>query len=55
MREVFVVSDNILSPIGLTSEQNFSALKENQSGIKKHEDEKLSPVPFHASLFPAIE
>jgi len=52
MRDVFVVSDNILSPLGNTSEQNFAALKENQSGIKKHEDAKLSPVSFHASLFP---
>ncbi len=53
MRDVFVVSDNILSPIGFTSEQNFNALKEGRSGIQRHEDLKLSPVPFHASLFSA--
>jgi len=51
MREVFVAADNIISPIGFTSEQNFAGLKKNQSGIFLHNNLKLSPAPFHASLF----
>src|SRR5579863_6310738 len=51
MRDVFVVSDNILSPLGVTTEQNFAGLKKGQSGILWHENLKLSPTAFFASLF----
>jgi 3-oxoacyl-[acyl-carrier-protein] synthase-1 len=51
MRDVFVVSDNILSPLGVTTEQNFAGLKKGQSGISWHENLKLSPIAFFASLF----
>lgn len=51
MKEVFVVADNICSPIGNTSKENFSALKKSQSGISRHENLQLSPTPFYASLF----
>ncbi|HVM88389.1 MAG TPA: beta-ketoacyl synthase N-terminal-like domain-containing protein [Puia sp.] len=50
MKEVFVVSDNILSPLGPTSEINFSELKKNHSGIRLHEKDQFSPVPYYASL-----
>jgi len=51
MKEVFVVADNICSPIGKTSKENFSALKKNRSGISRHENPEFSPIPFYASLF----
>jgi len=51
MKNVFVSSDNILSPIGLTSAENFAQLKKLVSGIEKHEDETISEQPFYASLF----
>ncbi len=51
MREVFVVADNIISPLGSNSEQNFAGLKQYQSGILLHNDLRRSPTPFHASLF----
>ncbi len=51
MREVFVASDNILSPLGSTSRENFEALKKNSSGIKLHENNSFSPTSFYASLF----
>lgn len=35
--EVFIVADNILSPIGRTTQQNFEALKNNISGVKQHQ------------------
>jgi len=49
--DVFVVADNILSPIGNTTEENFVQLKNIISGVKLHNDEALSPTPFFASLF----
>jgi len=51
MKEVFVAADNIFSPIGFTSKENFSAVKKNQSGISRHENPELSVIPFYASLF----
>lgn len=51
MKEVFVVADNIVSPIGFTTKENFSGLKKNQSGIFLHENSTFSPTPFYASLF----
>lgn len=49
--DVFVVADNILSPLGKTSAENFAQLKNNASGVKQHNDGTLSPTPFFASLF----
>ncbi|HMG82848.1 MAG TPA: beta-ketoacyl synthase N-terminal-like domain-containing protein [Ferruginibacter sp.] len=51
MTDVFIVSDNILSPLGATTEANFAQLKKVSSGIRLHNDTKISPEPFHASLF----
>lgn len=49
--EVFVVADNILSPLGKTTAENFAKLKEGISGVKEHTDLSISPLPFFASLF----
>jgi len=49
--KVFVVGDNILSPLGKTTEENFAKLRENISGVKEHSDPAISPLPFFASLF----
>lgn len=51
MTEIFVSSDNIVSPIGLTTAENFSQLKQNVSGIKLHHDNNMSQQPFQAALF----
>lgn len=51
MTEIFVSSDNIFSPIGSTTAENFSKLKNNVSGVKQHHDSKMSDQPFQASLF----
>lgn len=51
MREIFISSDNIVSPIGLTTAENFEQLKQNVSGIKLHEDTGMSQQPFQAALF----
>lgn len=51
MMPVFIVADNILSPIGSTSAQNFESLARNISGVKQHAAGTRSDVSFYASLF----
>ena len=51
MTEIFVSSDNIVSPIGLTTAENFLQLKQNVSGIKMHTNNSMSEQPFQAALF----
>jgi len=50
MPDVFVVSDNIFSPIGKTTAENFARLKEGASGIGLHQNE-YAPGPYYAALF----
>jgi len=52
MRKVYVVADNIFSPLGKNTRTNMSALKTGESGIRLHTS-GLSPEPFYASLFSA--
>jgi 3-oxoacyl-[acyl-carrier-protein] synthase-1 len=49
--DVFVVADNVLSPIGKTTVENFLNLKQNKTGVKQHNCTAISPLPFYASLF----
>ncbi len=51
MTDIFINSDNILSPIGLTTAENFRQLKQNVSGINLHDDTRLYEQPFQAALF----
>lgn len=51
MRDVFVASDNIFSPIGFTTGENLANLKNNVSGVKQHNNTAMSALPFYASLF----
>ena len=50
MKAVFIASDNIVSPLGSTADENFQKLKGNISGVKQHVA-PFSPQPFFASLF----
>jgi 3-oxoacyl-[acyl-carrier-protein] synthase-1 len=51
MKKVFTVSDNIYSPLGFTSGENFMQLTKSISGVQTHDNKYLSPVPFNAALF----
>jgi 3-oxoacyl-[acyl-carrier-protein] synthase-1 len=51
MTEIFISSDNIVSPIGLTTARNFEQLKQNVSAVKLHDDKTMSEQPFQAALF----
>lgn len=51
MRDVFIISDNIVSPLGFTSDDNFCQLRDCVSGIKQHTLPEMAPQPFFAALF----
>ena len=51
MPAVYVVADNIYSPIGTTTAQNFERIKQGISGIQKHKNKAVSDTDFYASLF----
>jgi 3-oxoacyl-[acyl-carrier-protein] synthase-1 len=51
MTKVYVASDNIVSPIGITSSINFKQLTKNVSGISNHTIPAFSDSSFYASLF----
>jgi 3-oxoacyl-[acyl-carrier-protein] synthase-1 len=50
-KDVFVVADNVLSPLGKTTQENFDQLRKNITGVKKQNNPAISPRPFFASLF----
>jgi len=49
MNSVYVIADNIVSPLGFNTSENFENLVLNNSGIKLVEDQNLFPTPFYAS------
>jgi 3-oxoacyl-[acyl-carrier-protein] synthase I len=51
MEPIFIVADNIISPLGETSAENFEQLKKGNSGIQLQDDISMSVSPFYASLF----
>lgn len=53
MRQVFIISDNILSPLGNTTAENFFKLKNNISAVEQHNNTGIADEPFYASLFDA--
>ena len=50
MKDVFIIADNIFSPLGSTTDENFAALANNISAIKKHNNTFLDE-PYYAALF----
>ncbi len=51
MTDVFIIADNIFSPLGVSSAENFMQLKNSASGVKRHDHTIMSDQPFYASLF----
>lgn len=51
MKDIFIIADNIISPLGITAAENFSRLREGDSGIAQHNREAILNIPFYASLF----
>jgi len=55
VRKVYTDADNIISPLGFTTEENAASLKSGRTGIREISDLKLSPVSFHASVIDSTE
>ncbi len=53
MKDIFVVSDNIFSPLGSTTAENFSWLKAGVSAVRRHDKPEMAAEPFYAALFDA--
>lgn len=51
MRKVYVLSQNIFSPLGKTAKENFDALCKDRTGVAIHQDPQQSDIPFCAALF----
>lgn len=51
MKNVYLIADNIYSPLGDTTVQNFVQLVNNISGVREHDNKAMSDEPFFASLF----
>jgi 3-oxoacyl-[acyl-carrier-protein] synthase I len=50
-RDVFVVADNVFTPLGKTTAENFKNLEQGESAVKKHPGSPISTQPFFAALF----
>ncbi|HEY0611240.1 MAG TPA: hypothetical protein VGD35_16330, partial [Chitinophaga sp.] len=50
MSNVYVIADNIVSPLGHTATANFAAVAGGSSGIRLHNNPLLSPAPFYAAM-----
>jgi 3-oxoacyl-[acyl-carrier-protein] synthase-1 len=48
--DVFLTSDNIITSLGFSTGENAANMLADQTGIRNHEDVKMSPEPFYASL-----
>ncbi len=45
------IADNIISPLGMTSEENYREVKKGRTALKVYKDRWGLPEPFTASLF----
>lgn len=51
MKTVYVISHNIVSPLGNTSKENFSKLVKGESGVHQHQIGNRGDTAFYGSLF----
>jgi 3-oxoacyl-[acyl-carrier-protein] synthase I len=50
MYPVFVASDNIITSLGMTTDDNLQQIRNNITGIRLFSDSLLHPLPYYASL-----
>ena len=48
---IYIIADNILSPLGETTDQNYQNVKSGHSAIMHYSSLWNIPEPFSASLF----
>ncbi|HTG55535.1 MAG TPA: beta-ketoacyl synthase N-terminal-like domain-containing protein [Niabella sp.] len=51
MKRVFLIADNIVSPFGLSSANNFSEITKGNTNVRLHEAGTRSPKAFYSALF----
>jgi 3-oxoacyl-[acyl-carrier-protein] synthase-1 len=51
MKDVFVVADNIVSPLGATTEENFLRLRNGVTAVRRQDRPEMADQPFFAALF----
>jgi 3-oxoacyl-[acyl-carrier-protein] synthase-1 len=51
MNSVYIAADNIFSPLGFSTEENFERVKKGKTAVHQITDSSLSPESFFASLF----
>ena len=51
MNSVYVAADNIFSPIGATTAENFERIKTGATGVQLQNNKAIADEPFYASLF----
>lgn len=50
MRKAWIVADSIVSPLGLTTEENYEKIKNGISGLQSVQDNNLNPGPIYVGL-----
>ncbi|MHA7057006.1 beta-ketoacyl synthase N-terminal-like domain-containing protein [Aquimarina sp. M1] len=50
MKKVYLVSDNIISPLGFSTKENIQNLRLNKTGIRKIEDDQIWSTPFFGAV-----
>ncbi|WP_299181376.1 beta-ketoacyl synthase N-terminal-like domain-containing protein [uncultured Aquimarina sp.] len=50
MKKVYIVADNIVSPLGFSTEDNIVNLRKNHTGIQKVEDDKIWSEAFYGAV-----
>ena len=50
MPDVYITSDNIITPLGFSTLENAGNMLADKTGIRLTEDEKIATGPFYASL-----
>ncbi|HLP49260.1 MAG TPA: beta-ketoacyl synthase N-terminal-like domain-containing protein [Chitinophagales bacterium] len=53
MKPVYIAADNIISPLGNSTAENFEKVRKGISGIRQVNDATLAAEPFYASMFAA--
>ena len=48
---IYRIADNIISPLGETTAQNYQAVKDGRSALRRYDHQWDIPEPFTASLF----
>jgi 3-oxoacyl-[acyl-carrier-protein] synthase-1 len=53
-KDIFIVADNIVSPLGGTTAENFSRLVAGITGVRRQERREMADQPFYAALFDGL-